>query len=329
MYPNALRRHLGRVTRARRAPCHFRGQIMKTSAEGIAFLERHEGVVLKAYLCPAGHWTIGAGLTKATGIITPKAGMKITRQEASALLAQALSGNYEPGVARQMPGANQHEFDGGVSFHFNTGKIAKASWVKAWLDGNWEEVERRIKLWKKGGGRVLPGLVRRRQEEFDLLAYGVYEKPAEPVIDAGLARVVVSLTQDEVFDIRAGFKKLGYAPGDDARGVKAGSVGAFQLDHGLTVDGIIGRATLSTLQRRIDARAKVKTNTAVAGTGAGAAGTAGATDTIPVDQAASVMALVAGWGLLLALYLAWSYRDVIAAKMAHHFPNLARKLRGH
>ncbi|WP_220798260.1 lysozyme [Roseobacter sp. OBYS 0001] len=302
---------------------------MKTSAEGIAFLERHEGVVLKAYLCPAGHWTIGAGLTKATGIITPKAGMKITRQEASALLAQALSGNYEPGVARQMPGANQHEFDGGVSFHFNTGQIAKASWVKAWLDGDWGEVKRRIKLWKKGGGRVLPGLVRRREEEFDLIAHASYGKEVSQRVEPRLARITLPLTQDEIGTLRKELKLLGYDPGDNVLGVAAGAAGAFQLDHGLTVDGIIGRATLSTLQRRIDARAKVKTNTAVAGTGAGAAGTAGATDTIPVDQAISAMALVAGWGLLLALYLAWSYRDVIAAKMAHRFPNLARKLRGH
>ena len=62
---------------------------MQTSQRGIAFLERHEGVVLRAYRCPAGHWTIGAGLTAASGVVTPKPGMVITRKEATRLLAVA------------------------------------------------------------------------------------------------------------------------------------------------------------------------------------------------------------------------------------------------
>lgn len=42
--------------------------------------------MLTAYRCPAGKWTIGAGLTAASGVVTPRAGMTITRAKASWLL---------------------------------------------------------------------------------------------------------------------------------------------------------------------------------------------------------------------------------------------------
>ena len=51
---------------------------MQLSDKGLAFLETHEGVVLKAYRDPVGVWTIGAGLTAASGVVKPKAGMVIT-----------------------------------------------------------------------------------------------------------------------------------------------------------------------------------------------------------------------------------------------------------
>ena len=63
---------------------------MDISEPGIAMLEAEEGVVLRAYRCPAGVWTIGAGLTAASGVVVPQAGMVITPAEASALLARAL-----------------------------------------------------------------------------------------------------------------------------------------------------------------------------------------------------------------------------------------------
>jgi GH24 family phage-related lysozyme (muramidase) len=42
---------------------------MQTSSRGVAGLEQEEGVVLRAYCCPAGVWTIGAGLTEAVAEI--------------------------------------------------------------------------------------------------------------------------------------------------------------------------------------------------------------------------------------------------------------------
>ncbi|MEM7667732.1 MAG: glycoside hydrolase family protein [Pseudomonadota bacterium] len=300
---------------------------MYTSAEGIAFLERHEGVVLKAYRDPVGVWTIGAGLTRNSGVISPKAGMKLTHDEASRLLAKALAGNYEPRVAKAMPGAKQHEFDGGVSFDYNLGRIHNASWVAAWRAKSWDAVEKGIKAYRKAGGRVLPGLVRRRQEEFDLISHGVYEGVPDKRVNVLLSRVVVPVTNAEMAEIRAGFARMGYDPRSDTRGVSVGAVTRFQADHDLTVDGIIGRATLSTLQRRLDAQTKSRTTTTTTATGAATSGGAGATEVLSMEHSMWLTAGIVTVAFLFALYFAWTYRDVIAAKTQHRLPALARKLR--
>jgi lysozyme len=295
---------------------------MQTSERGIGFLKRHEQVVLRAYRCPAGIWTIGAGLTKASGVVDPGPGMVITEAEADRLLALALA-KYERRTDRAMPGASQPAFDGGVSFDFNTGAIHRASWVPAWIGGNMPKMREQLRRWNRGGGRVLPGLTRRREEEANLIEYGDYGRHAPPPVPFGLARVPLDLSPDELTAARIGFEMLGYAPGPDARGVDVVAVRRFQADHDLTVDGIMGRATLSTLQRRLDARGKAATGAGVTATG----GAATAAD-VPVPEWAvgfDVTILLAGAAALL--WLAWTYRDVLAAKLAPHLPRLAALLR--
>jgi len=304
---------------------------MRTSTNGIRFLELHEGVVLRAYRDPVGIWTIGAGLTKMSGVVTPKAGMVLTRTEATRLLDQALERNYEPRVLDAMPGAAQHEFDGDVSFDFNTGAIHKASWVKAWAAGQRDEVRRRLGLWKKAGGRVLPGLVRRRGEEADLILDGVYhgvvERSRPP---SGFARIVVRHSRADITRIREQLTKLGYDPGDTAGSIVEHVVRQFQRDHGLTVDGIIGAATISTLQRRIDARTAPAAPAAIVAAGGGAA--VGAPTMGVEDLLAGLPPDMVGWGLAV-LGLAWlgktgtDYRDVIAAKIQGFAPGAATYLR--
>lgn len=301
-----------------------------TSARGRAALKLEEGDVLKAYRCPAGRWTIGVGLTKASGVVDPKPGMKITAEKSDELLSQALALNYEPAVRTAMPGALQNEFDGAVSFHFNTGAIKRASWVKAWKAKNWSRVKSGLAAWKKGGGKVLPGLVKRRQREFEMICHSVYPVPV-PATPTGLARIVVRLDAAELDHIHTALRDLGYDPGHSTRGILKSSVEIFQLNHDLTVDGIIGRATLSTLQRMIDARAKAKAPVAVAAA-------SGGVEAVPVSGtslpeltglpgaewiAPTVLALAVGW----LAWRAWTYRDAIAVKSQNRFPKLAAKLR--
>lgn len=297
---------------------------MQTSSRGIEFLERHEGVVLKAYRCPAGVWTIGAGLTAGSGVVRPAASMKISAAEATRLLHLALRQNYEPRVKHAMPGAKQNEFDAGVSFDFNTGAIHRASWVRRWIERNWDATRKALLAWNRGGGRVLPGLTRRREEEFRLLERAEYGAAARRQSAPGLARIVVELDSAELEAARSALKGLGYAVGDNPAGLAEEAIRAFQAAHDLTVDGIVGRATLSQLQRVIDSRQKAAAPAAVTAVGG----------TDSAVQVSSELAPALAWvgpallalGALWLLWLGWRYRDTLAAAINPYLPRLARKL---
>lgn len=323
---------------------------MQTSDKGIAYLESREGVVLKAYRDAVGVLTIGAGLTKASGVIAPKPGMVISREEARRLLVLALGRNYEPAVAKAMPGARHYAFDGGVSFHYNTGAIGRASWVSAWrsrasaatvASAN-ANIRARLGQWSKGGGRVLPGLKRRRAEEADIILHDKW--PADlKVVDAPQADnnryavLVVSIAAGEIKAIREGFRSLGYEPGDDSVRILRQPVEAFQKHYDLTVDGKIGRATLATLQRELDARKAATQGGAVVVGGGGGAATGEAIAPDPtagpdVSSLSSDLVFWAGVGaaalaVLYLAYLAWHYRDLVAARVQGTAPRLAAWLR--
>jgi lysozyme len=311
---------------------------MQTSARGIAALEHEEGVVLKAYRCPAGVWTIGAGLTAASGVVKPKPGMVITREEASALLAEALRKNYEPAVRKAMPRTLSYEFDAGVSFHFNTGAIHKASWVKLWLrdvlDTAHAAVRASLLQWNKGGGKVLPGLTARRNREADMLLDGKYPAavaaaPRAPVPALGAWAVWgLNLSSTEKAAARDALARLGYKVGDKLDAVALVAARAFQRDHDLTVDGILGRASLSTLQRRLDARGKGLAPVGAAAVAAPVA-TVGtppeAVTGVPLPEGLEFLPL-AGAGLW-ALHYLWAYRDHVAYLIHDVTPRLAAFLR--
>lgn len=314
--------------------------ITETSATGRAALRHHEGDVLRAYLCPANKWTIGVGLTRASGVVDPKPGMTITAEESDRLLRLALARNYEPRVmlhfrASTVPHA-QTAFDGAVSFDFNTGRIHNASWVRLFGEGDFAAARRSLMQWVRGGGRVLPGLERRRRDEAGMIFDGRYPAipgAARPSVQRLYAPFVVDAGPETRAAARAALAGLGYAVGDAPDQIAVAAVEAFQRDHALTVDGLIGRATLSTLQREIDARGKSKT---AAGTTAAGGATATGAETAPdaVAQTGADPALVSGGGLALAAlgvvalaWLAWRYRDVIAVPIQHRLPRVAAWLR--
>lgn len=304
---------------------------MQTSADGIASLEHEEGVVLRAYRDVVGVWTIGAGLTAASGVVKPKPGMTITKAEASALLRSALRAKYEPSVTAAMPSAKQHEFDAGIGFHWNTGAIGRASWVKAWRAKKPRaEIRDGLLLWSKAGGRVLPALQHRRSREAAMLLDGIYPYPriadqnTAAAFYANYAKWGLSMTGDQIAEVRKGFQTLGYDPGRISGAITSDAVRKFQSDSGLTSDGIIGRATLSTLQRRLDARTKAVAPMVAAAT------------SLPVSTTdyADQIANLPHVGIILAVlsmiwigWLAFRYRDAIAAEINTPFPRLAALLR--
>lgn len=147
---------------------------MNISPKGIQLVKHFEGLFLKAYLCPAKVWTIGyghTGLKHNDG--TVMRGRTITEAEAEQLLTHDLNTKYAPEVERLvMVPLTQPQFDALVSFHFNTGALAKSTLLKKLNQNDKGGAAEEFLKWTRGGGRVLKGLVRRRQAERHLFLKG-------------------------------------------------------------------------------------------------------------------------------------------------------------
>ena len=131
---------------------------MKTSGKGMAFIAEQEGVVTRAYRDVAGVWTIGIGHTAAAGAPRPVAGMTISREQAFDILANDLPA-YERRVGEALGSVPQAVFDGAVSFDFNTGAIARASWVKAYRRGDRDGARKGLMRWTRAGGAAGPSWI--------------------------------------------------------------------------------------------------------------------------------------------------------------------------
>lgn len=137
-------------------------------AECVALVKHFEGCYLKAYLCPAAVWTVGYGAT-GEGV---GPGVVWTKQEAEARLVRDLEKCAQQAV-RLSPKLLTEDLRRAaiVSFVFNCGAGAyRASTLRRKIDaGDWEGAKAQILKWNKGGGKVLPGLTRRRKAEAALL----------------------------------------------------------------------------------------------------------------------------------------------------------------
>jgi len=133
---------------------------------GLAIIKASEGLRLKTYLCPANVLTIGYGSTGSH----VKPGMVITEAQAEELLRSDLR-RFEDAVAKAAPNATDNQFAAMVSLAFNIGigAFTKPSTVlRKHKAGDHVGAAEGFKLWNKGGGRVLPGLVKRRAVEAQL-----------------------------------------------------------------------------------------------------------------------------------------------------------------
>lgn len=143
---------------------------MRTSKNGIDLIKAHEGLRLNAYLCPAGVPTIGYGHTK-----NVKLGDKITSEQAEKFLIEDLR-TAENEVNKLNLNINQNQFDALVSFIFNVGvgNFRKSTLLKRMkINVNDPDIEVQFNKWIYGGGKILPGLVKRRKDEAEL-----YFRPA-------------------------------------------------------------------------------------------------------------------------------------------------------
>jgi lysozyme len=97
----------------------------------------------------------------------------MSEPDASTLLLQELHHTYLPGVLRHCPVllTDEKKCNAIVDFAYNlgTGRLQTSTLKRKINSGSWEEAKTQLLLWTKGGGRVLPGLVKRRTAECRLL----------------------------------------------------------------------------------------------------------------------------------------------------------------
>ena len=158
---------------------------MRMSAAGLATVKEFEGLRLKAYKCPAAVWTIGYGHTSAAGAPIVNPDLVITKDEAEEVLARDME-QYEEGVRKYVKvDLTQGQFDALVDFAYNAGvgALAKSTLLKKVNAEKFDEVPAEFMKWTKGGGKELPGLVRRRRAEVKLWRGLDTEKPV-PVDEA-------------------------------------------------------------------------------------------------------------------------------------------------
>ena len=178
---------------------------MQMTDRGLLALVRHEGIVPGPYLDVAGVWTFGIGHTAAAGPPDPARMARGMPADIDAGIREAFRvfrtdlATYEAAVRREVKvSLAPHEFDALVSFHYNTGGIARAALTKALNAGNRAAAADGFMGWLK------PAAIRpRREAERDLFATGRYPAGTIPVwsVDRNgqvdFSRPIRRLTEDE------------------------------------------------------------------------------------------------------------------------------------
>jgi lysozyme len=145
---------------------------MKVTEDGLELIKQFEGFRGTAYRDPVGVWTIGYGHTSMAGAPVVSAGLVVTEAEANDILARDVE-QFARGVRELLRvELTDGQFSALVSFAYNVGLggLKKSSVLAAVNARDFAAVPRRLQLWVKAGGRVLPGLVKRRAAEAALFA---------------------------------------------------------------------------------------------------------------------------------------------------------------
>ncbi len=146
---------------------------MRVSDEGIKLIKHFEGVHKKPYICPAGYWTVGVGHLISRDAKLPFEWFRVLSPgEIDDLLRKDLR-RFELGVLRMLGTVqpSQSEFDALVSFSFNLGLgcFQRSTVRSAFIRGDKKRSGEVLLKYRRAGGRILQGLVRRRQAELALL----------------------------------------------------------------------------------------------------------------------------------------------------------------
>ena len=171
------------------------GQEVKLSKVGADLMHKYEGFRNRPYLCPAHIWTIGYGhvlyqeqirlpmmrpegktqvdipMIRREYPLKPEDNRVWSKQEINDLFDADVA-SFERGVLRLVPGSvgSQGRFDAlvSISFNFGLGNLQRSTIRMRANRGDWDGAAESFRVWTKGGGKVLPGLVKRREAEIAL-----------------------------------------------------------------------------------------------------------------------------------------------------------------
>jgi lysozyme len=136
------------------------------SSEARKYLtEACEGHPPRIYLDAVGVPTGGYGHTK--GLTKDMVGQPVSEEQADAWLCRDLDdAEYAVSQLVRVP-LTQHQFDALVDFTFNLGatNLAHSTLLMLLNKGLYAAADAEFARWVRGGGRVLPGLVKRRALE--------------------------------------------------------------------------------------------------------------------------------------------------------------------
>jgi lysozyme len=146
---------------------------MRVSDEGIKLIKHFEGIHKKPYVCPAGYWTVGVGhLITRDSVLPSSWNHTFSSGEIDDLLRADLQ-RFELGVLRMLRPVqpSQSIFDCFVSFSFNLGlgTFQRSTVRSAFIRGDKKRAAEVLLKYCRAGGKILLGLVRRREAEYALL----------------------------------------------------------------------------------------------------------------------------------------------------------------
>jgi lysozyme len=155
---------------------------MKVSQKCIEQIKKDEGVRSKPYQCPALLWTVGVGhvidphhakvpFAERKALPIPAGWDRVlSADEIDEILRTDLA-RFEAGVLRliKVP-LTQGQFDALVSFSFNVGlgNLQNSTLRMKVNRSEFEAAAEQFLVWTKAGGKVLPGLVKRRTHEKEM-----------------------------------------------------------------------------------------------------------------------------------------------------------------
>jgi lysozyme len=186
-----------------------------TGPAGLEIIKRNEGLRLDSYQDVAGVWTIGYGDTGPD----VRSGMSITPQQAEERLLKRLAREFEPAVRDAIKGAavTQNQFDAMVSLAYNigVGAFSGSSVARKHKAGDYQGAADAFRLWNKAGGRVWPGLSRRREEERSLYLSEVPQATERQIRSIDLRRAEQALVhfREATTRLQERLKAVGFDPG--------------------------------------------------------------------------------------------------------------------